>query len=121
MQALSLRPDCLDRVKSLLRHDAFSLRNPNRLRALVGSFAAGNQLRFHDISGEGYRFLGKIVGEVDRFNPQTAARLILPLSTHKRFDPKRSAMMTSVLRDLAANKDLSRDVYEILTKSISEK
>ena len=61
LQAMSPLPDTIARVRALMKHPAFSLKNPNRVRALIGAFAAGNPLRFHDLSGAGYRLVGEVV------------------------------------------------------------
>ncbi|GER06953.1 aminopeptidase N [Iodidimonas muriae] len=121
LQALSDKPDTLKTVRTLRNHSAFSLRNPNRLRALVGSFASGNQLRFHAVSGEGYAFLSDIVKHVDQLNPQTAARLVLPLIRHERYDPVRAGLMRKQLQALLNVDGLSKDVYEIVSKSLMTK
>ena len=120
VQAMAEGKDTLSRVKSLVQHDDFTLRNPNRLRALVGSFAAANQVRFHAANGEGYEFLRDIVAQVDRLNPQTAARLVSPLTRHKRYDTARSDKMRFELAELLKQPDLSKDVFEIVSKSLHE-
>lgn len=119
VQAMSERPDTLDRVMALQEHPAFSIRNPNRLRSVVSSFCVGNQVHFHDISGGGYRFLRQIVSDVDQINPQTAARILSPLTRHKRFDTVRAQMMQAELEQLLRQKNLSPDVYEIASKSVA--
>lgn len=116
-QALSTRAHVVDQVLALSKHADFTLTNPNRLRALVGSFAA-NQRAFHDVSGRGYTFLSEIIRQVDRLNPQAAARLVVPLGRWKRLEPKRSAMMRTELEKLAALSDLSVDVREQVDKSL---
>ena len=117
-QALSLRPDTLDRVVELTAHPDFAAANPNRLRSLVGAFAA-NQLRFNAADGAGYRFLGEQVLAVDKVNPQTAARLVVPLGRWRRFDPGRAALMRAELEGIAAMRGLSKDVFEIASKSLA--
>ncbi len=66
----------LDRIKGLMQHPAFSLSNPNRTRALIGSFAMGNLSQFNRADGAGYAFLADIVLQLDGTNPQVAARLL---------------------------------------------
>ncbi|HEX8063345.1 MAG TPA: aminopeptidase N, partial [Allosphingosinicella sp.] len=88
VQALSTRDDTLAAVEALAGHPDFTLSNPNRMRSLVGAFAA-NQRAFHDRSGRGYRFLTDMILAVDRLNPQTAARLVPPLGRWRRFDAAR--------------------------------
>jgi aminopeptidase N len=98
----------------------FNLRNPNRVRALIGAFAAGNPLRFHDASGAGYAFLAERILEIDRTNPQLAARLIDPLGRWRRFDRARQAKMKSELERILERQGLSRDVYEKASKSLED-
>lgn len=117
IQAMSTRPDTLQQVTKLAAHPDFSLTNPNRLRSLVGAFAA-NQPRFHDASGAGYRFLADQVLAVDKLNPQSAARLVAPLGRWRRFDAVRGGQMRAQLERIVAQPDLSKDVYEIASKSL---
>ncbi|HEX8365735.1 MAG TPA: aminopeptidase N [Allosphingosinicella sp.] len=116
-QALSTRDDTLERVAELARHPDFTLANPNRLRALVGAFAA-NQRALHRASGEGYRFLADMILAADRINPQTAARLVPPLGRWRRFDEARGEKMQSELARIVAVPGLSKDVYEQASKSL---
>ena len=80
----------------------FDLRNPNRVRALVGAFAGANQVRFHDAKGEGYRFLADIVIQLDPSNPQVAARIVGPLGQWRRMDAGRQALMKAELNRILA-------------------
>ena len=117
IQALSHRSDTLARVLELSTHADFSQTNPNRLRALVGAFG-NNQMQFNAADGAGYRFLADQVLAVDAINPQTAARLITPLGRWKRFDPGRAALMRMALERIRDSAGLSRDVYEMVTRSL---
>ena len=117
---MSPREDTLDRVHGLARHPDFALTNPNRARALINAFSAHNQVRFHDVSGGGYDFLTDMVIEVDAKNPQLAARLMTPLAQWRRFDAVRQELMTGALGRILAKQGLSRDSYEIATKSLNE-
>ena len=117
LQALSYRPDTLQQVVALSRHEAFSLTNPNRLRSLIGAFAA-NQVRFHDGSGAGYRFLYDQVLAVDKLNSQTAARLVAPLGRWRRFDAVRGRLMRESLQRILTRTGLSKDVFEMVSKSL---
>ena len=119
VQAMSSLPGTLPRVESLLGHAAFSLRKPNRVRALIGAFVAGNQLRFHAADGAGYDFLARRVLELDPLNPQVAARLLTPLGRWRRFDTDRQALMKAALERVLAAPSLSRDAYEIASKSLA--
>jgi len=118
VQATSCRDDTLLQVQELMRHPAFTLKNPNRVRALVGAFVHGNPARFHDPSGAGYHFLADRVLELDPLNPQVAARMVSALSRWRRFDARRQAMMSSELERIQAQPGLSRDVAEIVGKSL---
>ncbi len=118
LQATSRLPGTLAEVKTLTRHPAFTLKNPNRVRALIGSFSTGNPVRFHDRSGAGYRFLAERVLEIDRLNPQLAARLAGALSLWRRYEPRRQALMKGQIERILAAPRLSRDVHEIVSKSL---
>jgi aminopeptidase N len=117
VQALSSRPDTLDEVQRLAEHPDFTLSNPNRLRSLVGAFAA-NQRAFHEPSGRGYRFLADHVIAVDKLNPQTAARLVPPLGRWRRFDEGRAERMKAELQRIVDTPGLSKDVFEQASKSL---
>ncbi len=119
VQAMSSLPDTLDQVTALLGHEAFSIRNPNKVRSLIGAFASGNALRFHAADGAGYRFLADRVLELDPMNPQVAARLASPLGRWRRFDTARQALMQAELKRILAEPKLSKDVYEIASKSLA--
>jgi len=116
-QAMSSRVDTLDRVHSLMGHPAFSMRNPNKVRALIGSFANANPVRFHAADGSGYAFLQEQVLALDPANPQIAARLLRAISRWQRYDEGRQAQMRAALEAVVAAK-VSRDVYEIAVKSL---
>ncbi|MET1112735.1 MAG: aminopeptidase N [Allosphingosinicella sp.] len=117
VQALSTRDDTLAAVEGLAGHPDFTLSNPNRMRSLVGAFAA-NLRAFHDASGRGYRFLADMILAVDRLNPQTAARLVPPLGRWRRFDPARQDLMKAELERIVATPGLSKDVFEQASKSL---
>jgi len=118
LQAVSSLPDTLAQVKRLLSHPAFSLHKPNKVRALVGSFTASNQLRYHAADGAGYAFHADIVLDLDGINPTMAARLLTPLGRWQRFDAGRQAKMKGELARILAKPGLSSDVYEIASKSL---
>ncbi len=119
LQASSRLPGTLAEVERLLTHPAFELRNPNRVRALIGAFAHGNPVRFHAASGEGYAFLAERVIELDPLNPQVAARMLAPMSRWRRFDPARQALMRAQLERVLAREGLSKDVFEVASKSLA--
>jgi aminopeptidase N len=118
LQAMAQRPDAIDVVNGLLGHEAFTLTNPNRVRALIGAFAQGNPTGFHRADGAGYAFVADHVLLLDRRNPQVAARLAQPFGRWRRHDPPRQALMRSQLERILAAPSLSRDVYEIASKSL---
>lgn len=120
LQASSPRHDTLSVVQTLTAHPAFTMKNPNRMRALVGGFAVLNQVRFHDASGDGYRFLADAVIELNGFNPQVAARMLGPLVQWRRFDQARQALMRGELERILALEGLSPDVFEVVSKSLKD-
>jgi aminopeptidase N len=117
VQALSTRTDTPAAVAALMQHRDFSTANPNRLRSLVGAYAA-NQVRFHVADGAGYRLVTDAVLAVDSLNPQAAARLVSPLGRWQRFDAARAALMRAELERIVATPGLSKDVFEIASKSL---
>jgi aminopeptidase N len=118
-QALSTREDTPEAVRRLAAHPDFTIANPNRLRSLVGAFAA-NQRAFHRASGEGYRFLADTILAVDKLNPQTAAKLVPPLGRWRRFDEGRAQKMRAELHRMVDTPTLSKDVFEQASKSLAE-
>jgi aminopeptidase N len=118
LQATSSLPDTLAQLQGLLDHPAFELANPNRFRSLIGAFSQANQVRFHDESGAGYRFLADQLIRLIPLNPQVSARLLSPLTRWRRFDEKRQEMMRHELGRIRALPNLPRDVYEVVEKSL---
>lgn len=119
IQATSTRADTLDRVRALAEHDDFNLTNPNRVRALIGAFCSGNQVRFHAVSGEGYVFLADHVLALDAANPQVASRMASVFNDWRRYDEGRQAAIQTQLERIAARDPLSKDVYEIVNRALS--
>jgi aminopeptidase N len=109
----------LERVRRLMQHPAFSIRNPNKVRALVGSFCNGNLAEFHAADGSGYRFWAAQVAELDALNPQVAARIARALDRWRKFTPERQALMRAALGEVAARPGLSGDVGEIVGKALA--
>jgi aminopeptidase N len=118
LQARDPGPQALGRVVGLTAHPAFEQKNPNRLRALVSTFASGNPARFHEPSGAGYRFLADQILAVDGFNPMTAARLVEPLGGWRRYIPELGQLMRAELQRIADHPGLSKNVYELATKAL---
>ena len=119
IQVTRPQADALDRVKHLMAHPAFSLKNPNKVRALVGTFANQNRINFHRGDGEGYRLLTDVVIELNRLNPEIAARLVTPLTRWQRFDEPRQTLMKGELERIRAEK-LSPNVYEVVEKALAQ-
>ncbi|MGV0758748.1 aminopeptidase N [Tistrella mobilis] len=119
VQATASRANALDHVLKLMEHPAFSMRNPNRVRSLIGAFAASNPRGFHEASGRGYDFLADQIITLDASNPQIAARLVGPFKRWRRYDDQRQALMRQALERIAARQGLSRDVYEMVSKSLA--
>lgn len=117
VQAMVDLPDTLARVKQLMKHPVFNIKNPNKARALIGSFCSGNTYRFHDKSGSGYQFLAEQVLAIDAFNPQTAARITEPFLNWKRYDKHRQKLIQQELEKILEHK-ISKDVYELVSKAL---
>jgi len=117
IQAAAQRVETLDEVERLAGHPAFTMTNPNRLRALVSQFAM-NHWAFNHASGRGYRFVADMIIAADRLNPQIAARLVPALGKWRRFEPKRSTLMREQLERIVRTPGLSRDAYEQASKSL---
>jgi len=119
LQAVADRDDAVEDVMALTSHPDFTYKNPNRLRALMGSFSFANQKWFHRKDGAGYRLLADTVIKVNALNPSTAARLLTPMRQWQRYDSSRKVLMEQELKRILAEKDISNDVYEIVSKSLS--
>lgn len=118
IQATSRLPGTLAQVKQLISHEAFTLKNPNKIRALIGAFGHGNPAQFHDLSGEGYQFFTSKILEIDKLNPQIAARLATVYTMWRKYDEERQQLMKQQLDTIIAEPGLSKDVYEIASKSL---
>jgi aminopeptidase N len=119
LQAMIPEPSTLDRVRALTAHPAFSPANPNRVRALIGAFAVGNQTQFNRADGAGYDFIVESVLQLDPNNPQIAARLLSALKSWRVLEPGRRALAEAALRRLAAVPTLSRDVNDIVQRALA--
>lgn len=118
-QASSEAPDTLAQVQSLLSHPAFHIKNPNKVRAVIGAFTQFNPRHFHAIDGSGYAFLTEMLLKLDAINPQIAARLATPFTRWQRLDAPRQALMQKALAFLADH-PLSNDLSEVVNKSLSK-
>ncbi|MEN8169504.1 MAG: aminopeptidase N [Pseudomonadota bacterium] len=119
VQARSGMPDTLQRVEQLLGHPDFLISNPNRVRSLISAFTAANPARFHDSDGGGYRLLADKVIELNSRNPQLASRLLGPLTRWRGLTENYQQLMRTELQRILDSGDLSRDVYEVVTKSLA--
>jgi aminopeptidase N len=119
LQAMIPEAETLDRVKSLMHHPAFSFGNPNRVRSLIGAFASGNQTRFNAADGSGYAFVTDIVLSLDCKNPQVAARLLGAFKSWRTLEQGRRRLAEAALRQVAAAKNLSADVEDIVERSLA--
>jgi aminopeptidase N len=120
LQARSALPGTIEAVRALTLHPAFTRINPNRVRALVGTFAQANPLHFHAASGDGYAFLADEVLRLDQANPSMAARLVQPLGQWRRYDAARQALMRTNLDRILATPGLSANTYEMVAKSLAQ-
>ena len=121
LQATSALPGTLDRVTWLLSHPVFDLGNPNRVRALVYAFCAGNPVRFHAVDGKGYRFWVERMREIDPLNPEVAARLAGAVSHFRRYDDARRESMASAMEEVLALPALSKNTREVLTRALGSR
>lgn len=109
----------LGRIDALVNHKAFSLNNPNRVRSLIGCFAANNPVQFHREDGEGYLLLTRYLKLLNGVNPQVAARIITPLIQFGKFDEGRKQKMKACLNELLAMPELSRDLFEKVSRALA--
>ncbi|MDW3096167.1 MAG: aminopeptidase N [Gammaproteobacteria bacterium] len=118
LQARSRKPGVLETIKKLLDHPSFSIKNPNKVRALISVFAMANPTAFHAKDGSGYTFLADKIIELNTINPQVASRLVKPLIDWKKYDVVRQDLMKQSLQRIKAVPDLSRDVFEIVDRGL---
>ncbi len=121
VQSGSARTGSLDQIKALMEHPAFDWKNPNKIRSVIGVFAGQNLAAYHAEDGSGYRFLAEQVRRLDDSNPQIAARLVSPLTRWRKFAPVHGEEMRKALEEIRDKKGLSRDVYEVVHKSLAGK
>jgi aminopeptidase N len=118
LQATTPAHAALDRVEALAAHPRFSLRNPNRVYALIRSFAAANPVGFNRPDGAGYRYLADVISEIDGQNPSVAARLATAFRSYRMLEPARRGHAEAALRRIRDSERLSRDVSDILTRTL---
>ena len=119
VQAMRPGSATVGQVKKLMKHPEFTLNNPNRLRALIGVFAIGNPSAFNAANGAGFRLMANAIIKLDRINPQVAARLLTSFRSFNLLDSKRRKHAEKALRSIQAQKELSRDVADILTRTLA--
>jgi aminopeptidase N len=120
LQAAIPEPATLDRVHALTKHPAFHAGNPNRIRALVGSFAQVNHTQFNRKDGLGYDFVADFVLALDPKNPQVAARLMGAFRSWRALETTRRGHAEAALKRVAAAASLSRDVHDIVARTLAE-
>ena len=118
LQAGSTLPETVLAVRELMKHPAFDIRNPNRVRALIGAFSV-NHLRFHGADGGGYALVGTVIRTLDPLNPQVAARLAGAFESWKRYDEKRQGLMRTELEAIKALPGISPNLFEIVSKMLN--
>ena len=118
VQASVANTETLETVKALMEHPSFSIKNPNKVRSLIGTFCQ-NPVSFHQSSGVGYAFLTQQIIKLNKMNPQIAARLLAPLTRWKKYAPTQQYLMKQALENILAIDDLSKDVYEVVSKSLA--
>jgi len=118
VQATKPSVNTLDTVIELMQHASFDIKNPNKVRSLIGAFCNQNMVGFHQLSGKGYDFLQAQIIQLDTLNPQIAARIITPLTRWKKYDEHRQPLMKQALETIIQQPNLSKDVYEVASKSL---
>ncbi|KAL7122986.1 hypothetical protein ACP275_01G078200 [Erythranthe tilingii] len=118
LQAMSDVPGNVENVRKLLNHPAFDMRNPNKVYSLIGGFC-GSPVNFHAKDGSGYRFLGEVVVQLDKLNPQVASRMVSAFSRWKRYDETRQTLAKAELEMILSANGLSENVFEIASKSLA--
>jgi aminopeptidase N len=121
LQAGVIKSDSVPRVRALMQHPQFSLKNPNKVRAVIGAFASRNTLGFHAEDGTGYRFVAEHIIELDALNPQIASRLSRSFSRWRQYDAQRQSLMQAELEKIYAATNLSRDVYEVVERLLGNR
>ena len=120
MQAMSSTPAAFDRVVALSTHPDFNLANPNRARSLLYAFSAANPVAFHRADGQAYRFVADQILALDAINPQVAARIVSSFNQWKRYEPRRGRLMKAELERVASHPGISKDVTEIVERSLEK-
>ena len=117
-QAVSPQPQTVKHVSELVNHPLFSITTPNKVRALVGNFATLNPVQFNRPDGAGYAFVIEQILAIDRFNPQVAARICGAFRSWRTLEPERRKLARKALARIAATTDISKDVYEMVSRML---
>ncbi len=120
IQAGSRLANALPRIEALQQHESFSMTNPNKVRAVLGTFCRANLHQFHALDGSGYAFLTNNVLTLDGINPSIASRMVQVMARWRRYDQKRQQLMQRQLQRIIDHKGLSKDVYEVVSKSLTD-
>ncbi len=120
LQASSSMPDTFVTVQALMQHPAFDLKNPNRVRSLIGAFSQSNPLHFHAANGQGYQFLADQIIALNTLNPQIASRMVGALTSWRRYDQGRQALIKAQLERIITTEAISKDVYEVASKTLAQ-
>ncbi|MFQ3171499.1 MAG: aminopeptidase N [Oleispira sp.] len=120
VQAGSAEYGTIDNIKKLLEHESFDIKNPNKVRSVIGAFAGQSLINFHAPDGAGYKLLADKIILLNRLNPQIASRLVSPLSKWSRYVDSQAQQMKQQLQRIMAEEGLSKDVYEVVSKSLME-
>jgi aminopeptidase N len=121
VQAGSAEYGTIDNINKLLEHESFDIKNPNKVRSVIGAFAGQSLINFHAPDGAGYQLLADKIILLNRLNPQIASRLVSPLSKWNRYVDSQAQQMKLQLQRIMAEEDLSKDVYEVVSKSLMGK
>ena len=118
LQGTNPASNALEMIKQTMSHPAFSLKNPNRTRSLVGAFFGQNPVNFHTIDGSGYQFASEILTQLNESNPQVASRMIDPLLKYRQYDETRQVLIRTELEKLSKLENLAKDLYEKINKAL---
>ena len=121
VQAGSAEYGTVENINKLLEHEAFDIKNPNKVRSVIGAFAGQSLTNFHALDGSGYQLVADKIILLNRLNPQIASRLVAPLSKWRRYVDCQGQQMKQQLQRIMSEENLSKDVYEVVSKSLIEK
>ena len=118
LNALRTGETAVQDIRALTKHEAFSLKRPNKVRSLIGAFSMLNQFRFNDASGEGYSLVAGIIMQLDEINPQVAARMSSCFKSWSKLEPGRREKARTALEQIAGKEALSRDLREMTERTL---